>query len=70
MNIFKLKTAHILPYLKQCPIHSVRNEKELPTAIQMMVDENPQILKTIPMSEVVPDLTNKSDIAEIEKYLF
>lgn len=70
MNIFKLKATDILPYLEQCPIHSTRKEKELPTAIQMMVDENPQILKTIPMSEVVPDLTNKSDIAEIEKYLF
>ena len=37
MNIFKLDQEVILPFLEDCPLHPIRNEKELPIAIKNMV---------------------------------
>ena len=68
MNIFKLKPKDILPYLKKCPINTLRNEKELPMAVQMMVNNNKK-MKVISKSEKVADLTEKSDIINIEKLI-
>tara|TARA_B110000046_G_scaffold185413_1_gene226929 strand:- start:3916 stop:4788 length:873 start_codon:yes stop_codon:yes gene_type:complete len=69
MNIFKLDGNIIYLYLKNCPIHSIRKEKELPTAILNMVKENSKAVLGIPISEHVPDLTSKDDIVIIKKYL-
>lgn len=69
MNIFKLKYNMIFSFLKNCPIHPVRIEKELPTAIKMMIKEYPESLFCYPISEHVPDLTNKEDIIPTKKYL-
>jgi glucose-1-phosphate adenylyltransferase len=69
MNIFKFKGDLFLKYLKNCPIHSVRNEKELPTALLNMVKEHPNTVEGIPFSEHVPDLTAKEDINIVKEYL-
>ena len=69
MNIFKLRGKDICVFLQDCPIHTERNEKELPTAILNMCRSIPKVMKGIPFSEHVPDLTSKEDIAVLKKYI-
>ncbi len=69
MNIFKFTGEQIFPFLKNCPINTLRNEKELPTAILNMCKENAFYMKGIPFNEHVPDLTAKEDIAIMKSYL-
>lgn len=69
MNIFRLAYDHILPCLETVPLHPIRREKELPAAVKMLVDQNPQAVFTIPRSEHVPDLTTQSDILPVREYL-
>jgi NDP-sugar pyrophosphorylase family protein len=69
MNIFSLHYGLILPFLEKIPLHPVRNEKELPVAISMMVKEKPKSLFCYPLSEHVIDLTSKEDIPGVKKYL-
>lgn len=69
MNIFKLDGNMIYPYLKRCPVHPIRNEKELPTVVLNCISDYPESFLGIPFSEHVPDLTSKEDIAVIKSYL-
>ena len=69
MNLWKLDGSQIYPYLKACPINHERNEKELPTAIYMMIKQLPTHLKGIHFKEHVPDLTTKADIAIVQKQI-
>ena len=69
MNVFKFKGSKMYPYLKDCPVHPERNEKELPTALLNMLRDNPKTTIGLPFSEHVPDLTAKEDIVEVKKYL-
>jgi glucose-1-phosphate adenylyltransferase len=69
MNIFRLAYDHILPCLETVPLHPVRQEKELPAAVKMLVDQNPRAVFTIPRLEHVPDLTTQSDILPVKEYL-
>jgi NDP-sugar pyrophosphorylase family protein len=69
MNAFKFDGAMLYPFLKNCPLHPDRNEKELPTALLNMMEDHPKNVLGIPFSEHVPDLTSKEDIAEVKKYL-
>jgi glucose-1-phosphate adenylyltransferase len=69
MNLFKLFGPMAYPYLKDCPIDPVRDEKELPTALLNMCRENPKALYTIPRSEHVPDLTMRQDIYSFSDFL-
>lgn len=69
MNLFKLNTMDIELFLQNCPLHPQRNEKELPTSIQLMISEGGISLETIPLSEMVLDLTSKSDVTQIEQFL-
>ncbi|MGX1927797.1 sugar phosphate nucleotidyltransferase [Flagellimonas sp. 2504JD4-2] len=69
MNIFKFDGAMTYPYLKNCPVHPERNEKELPSALMNMLRDNPGTMAGLPLSEHVPDLTSKEDIQEVKKYL-
>lgn len=62
MNIFKFSGSEFYPFLKNCPQHPVRKEKELPTAIMNMINATGTMLG-IPLKEHVPDLTTKADIA-------
>ena len=69
MNIFSLNYDLILPFLKNVPFHPVRQEKELPEAVKMMTMGYHGAVYAYPVSEHVPDLTNKNDIIPVKKYL-
>ncbi len=69
MNIFKFSGEQFFPFLKTCPVHPERNEKELPTALLNMVGQIPKSVEVIPVSEHVIDLTSKEDIGTVSTYL-
>ncbi len=69
MNVFKMDGGMIFPYLENCPVHPVRREQEIPTALLNMVGDKPGSMVGIPMKEHVPDLTEKKDIATVRAYL-
>jgi glucose-1-phosphate adenylyltransferase len=68
MNIFLFDGKLFFKYLESCPAHPVRDEKELPTALMNMIQDNLEV-NGIPIAEHVPDLTSKNDISILEKYL-
>jgi len=69
MNAFVILAEQLIPYLERTPFHPIRKEKELPTTISMMVADFPNSFLTIPLSENVPDLTSKHDLAIVQNYL-
>jgi glucose-1-phosphate adenylyltransferase len=69
MNLFTFSGDQFYSFLKECPVHPTRNEKELPSAILNMVHASPGSFIGIPMQEHVPDLTNKEDILHFENHL-
>ena len=69
MNLFTFSGDQFYSFLKECPVHQTRNEKELPSAILNMVHASPGSVIGIPMQEHVPDLTNKEDILHFENHL-
>ena len=69
MNLFKFDGKTMYPYLKNCPVHVLRKEKELPTAVLNCVAEHSESFFGIPLSEHVPDLTAKDDIIIIKEHL-
>ncbi|MFH6770052.1 sugar phosphate nucleotidyltransferase [Gaetbulibacter aquiaggeris] len=69
MNIFKFDGNLFTDYVENCPVNEIRNEKELPTALLNMVKDNSKSVHAIPISEHVPDLTSKEDIAILKEYL-
>jgi NDP-sugar pyrophosphorylase family protein len=69
MNIFRLEFDLIYPFLLSVPPDRLRGEKELPTAVALMVRMHPRSLCAIPMAEHVPDLTQVDDIPEVQRYL-
>jgi len=69
MNVFKFTGTEIYFFLKNCPIETKRDEKELPTAILNMIRKSNNYIKGIPFAEHVPDLTSKKDISIMKAYL-
>ncbi|HYQ87462.1 MAG TPA: sugar phosphate nucleotidyltransferase [Bacteroidota bacterium] len=69
MNIFRFLYDRILPVLDEVPLHPVRDERELPGAVMMLVERYPKSVKAIPLSEHVPDLTYQQDIVRVQEYL-
>jgi glucose-1-phosphate adenylyltransferase len=69
MNIFSLEYDLILPILERLPLHPIRNEKELPEAVNVLVQMYESSVYAYPLAEHVPDLTSKSDIIEVKNYL-
>jgi glucose-1-phosphate thymidylyltransferase/glucose-1-phosphate adenylyltransferase len=69
MNLFKFTYNMIYPCLENTPFHPVRNEKELPTSVKIMIDRNPDAVYAYRMKEHVPDLTSKKDIIPVQEYL-
>ena len=62
MNIFSFKGALLFPYLKNCPIHLERNEKELPEAVRIMMEEPKNKIRCFKVSEHILDLTSAEDL--------
>lgn len=69
MNIFRFSYDLIAPYLSRVPLHPVRQEKEIPHAVTMLIHEHPQAMAALPLAEYVPDLTMKADIPAVREYL-
>lgn len=69
MNIFRLSYDDIVPFLEKAPLHPVRDEKELPVAVRMLVAARPGSVRAIPVSERVPDLTSLADVADVRDHL-
>tara|TARA_Y100001958_G_C21242705_1_gene571138 strand:- start:1892 stop:2734 length:843 start_codon:yes stop_codon:yes gene_type:complete len=62
MNIFSFYGKSIYPYLKKCPIHSQRKEKELPEALKFFNESNPNQIKCFAREEHILDLTSAEDL--------
>lgn len=69
MNLFKFEGGTFYPYLRDCPVTPGRNEKELVSAIASLIRDYPGSMRGIALSEHVPDLTEKKDIATVRTYL-
>lgn len=69
MNIFLFYGPLFSPYVINCPITKSRNERELPTALLNMLNDHPKSVVGIPVSEHVPDITSKKDIALMREYI-
>jgi glucose-1-phosphate adenylyltransferase len=69
MNIYRLPFDLIEPILESMPMHPERGEKELPTAVGMLVRKDPTCLVAVRRTEPVPDLTRRTDIAAVQKSL-
>jgi len=67
MNIFSFDGALFYPFLKRCPIHPERNEKELPEALRLMNQTEPRNTICLPVHEHLPDLTSAEDILLFDK---
>ncbi len=68
MNLFKFHGKESFSFFKNCPINKKRNEKEITDVLKLISKSNKNIIG-IPMSENVLDLTSKTDIIEVYKYL-
>jgi ADP-glucose pyrophosphorylase len=69
MNIWRFPYDRILSCLEETPLHPTRMEKELPSAVLLLIRRWPGSLLTIPLQEHVPDLTDRADILEVRRYL-
>ncbi|MBL0174315.1 MAG: NTP transferase domain-containing protein [Ignavibacteria bacterium] len=69
MNLWRLPYDLVLPALEECPLHPLRDEKELPVAIGLMIARHPRSLRAVPLSEHVPDLTSAEDFDDVRAYL-
>lgn len=69
MNLFRFDYNMILPFLENTPINPVRNEKEIPTTVRMMIKKYPNSIYAYRKNEYVPDLSSKSDIPVVKDFL-
>ena len=69
MNIFRFSYDIILPLLDEVPMHPLRQEKEIPQAVKLLIQNDRRGMAAIPLAEYVPDLTTKSDIPHVRDYL-
>ncbi|MBT7623784.1 MAG: nucleotidyltransferase [Flavobacteriaceae bacterium] len=69
MNLFKFHGEDSFSFFKNCPINKKRNEKEIPDVLKQMILKKNKNILGIPVFENVLDLTSKTDIIEIYKYL-
>lgn len=68
-NIFAFTASDLQIFLDKTPLHPVRNEKEIPVTVRLWANEEPKSIFTIQLADVLPDLTSKNDIAEIQNIL-
>ena len=67
MNIFSFFGKQLYPYLKNCPIHPERNEKELPEEIRLLNEKEPNQIECFGVNENILDLTSADDIASFDQ---
>jgi NDP-sugar pyrophosphorylase family protein len=69
MNIFRFSYDLIIGPLHDVPLHPVRMEKELPSAVAILLERHPGSVLAIPVAEYVPDMTSPGDITQVQEYL-
>jgi NDP-sugar pyrophosphorylase family protein len=69
MNIFSFDYDRVLPYCRRVKPHPVRDEKEIPSVLMMMLADRPGSVMCYPLAEHVPDLTSREDIVNVQEYL-
>ncbi|MGB0304781.1 MAG: nucleotidyltransferase, partial [Flavobacteriaceae bacterium] len=69
MNLWKFYGMDLWPALIQCPMHPERLEKELPKAVTIMLNTARIKFQVVNLKEHVPDLTQASDIEQIQAFL-
>jgi ADP-glucose pyrophosphorylase len=69
MNLWRFRSSLITPALEQTPLDPLRNERELPTAVTLMLRKHPGSLTAYPVAEYVPDLTMRDDIAFVKEFI-
>jgi NDP-sugar pyrophosphorylase family protein len=62
MNVFSFNGELLYPFVKECPLHPERGEKELPEAVRRMILSHPEGMMSIPLTEHIPDLTSAEDL--------
>ena len=67
MNIFKFFGPTIYPFIRDCPLHPERKEKEIPEAVRNYIKDFPNSFDALPFFEHIPDLTSAKDILSIIK---
>ena len=66
MNIFSFYGQKLYPHLKNCPIHPIRKEKELPEAVRLMNKANSNQIICYSINENILDLTSAEDISSFD----
>lgn len=69
MNIFKFNYDMIMPILKDVPVNKERDEKEIPTAVKILINQFPKSMYACRVKEYVPDLSSKNDISVVQEYI-
>jgi glucose-1-phosphate adenylyltransferase len=69
MNIFNMEYEQGMAYMTSQPLNQSRNEKEMPEALNRIAKDFPGTVKAFHVSEFMPDLTAKADLAEVQAYL-
>jgi len=69
MNIFRFDYDMIIPILEEVPIDPVRDEKEMATAVRVLIDRHPGSLRAVRLCEPVPDLTAWEDIEKMNEFI-
>jgi len=69
MNAYALFAPTVLPFLRKVPYSPMRNEKELPVAIRLLIQTRPKAVQTILVAEPVPDLTGMEDLIAVREKL-
>lgn len=68
-NIVQFQYDIFCAFLERVSLNSVRQEKGLPDAMDLMVRKDAKSLFAFLLSEPVPDLTDKRDISPVKNYL-
>lgn len=66
MNIFSFYGQKLYPHLKNCSIHPIRKEKELPEAVRLMNKAHSNQIICYSINENILDLTSAEDISSFD----
>ena len=69
MNLIKFSAKSSFDFFRECPLNEKRNEKEISDVILKILKYKKNFFQGITVFEHVPDLTYKSDILVVAKFL-
>ena len=69
MNIFSFFGDQVYNFFNECPLNTIRNEKEIAVALQNMMRSTNNKIRVHELCEEVPDMTYKKDISKMSDYI-